>query len=175
MRNNGIDDFQDKSIINTSTINKGFLYHALNIHNDETNSNYSYLIGNKYTLIPTRLDIFRNINNKIKALKDEQIKKMVIEFVNTFYNTLNLANKYRNISNVLPAISLNENDDDSVLLEWNFKNFRIGFQIDKEPDDSYWFLVTNKNLEEFNVSGDIRRDGIDNVIIKILKYVLENT
>ena len=38
-----------------------------------------------------------------------------------------------------------------------------------------WFMVTNKNLEEFSISGDLEPENYYEVIIKVLKYVLENS
>lgn len=54
-----------------------------------------------------------------------------------------------------PPLQPHFEEDGSVLLEWTFPDFRIGFNIEPNPDDSGWHLVTNKKLGDKTESGQL--------------------
>lgn len=43
--------------------------------------------------------------------------------------------------------------DDSILLEWVFEEYRIGFSIETVDSESGWYLVTKESLGKINASG----------------------
>jgi hypothetical protein len=46
-------------------------------------------------------------------------------------------------------------ENGSVLLEWVFPDFRIGFNIEPTSEESGWYMVSNKRLHEQTKSGRI--------------------
>jgi hypothetical protein len=70
----------------------------------------------------------------------------------------------------LPPLRTFRPEDGSVLMEWIFPDFRIGFSIDPVEEDSSWYLVSNSKL------GNIMRDGYlsDVDIPKLVKFAAEH-
>jgi hypothetical protein len=58
----------------------------------------------------------------------------------------------------IPPICAHLSEDGSVLLEWIFSDFRIGFNIEPNPDESGWHLISNKRLGEIAVSKPLPRN-----------------
>ena len=46
-------------------------------------------------------------------------------------------------------------DDGSVLFEWIFDDFRFGFVIEQEADQSHWYLVSNSKLDGLSAAGNL--------------------
>ena len=94
-------------------------------------------------------DIFSKIKNKCVA---EQLDKL-----------LSIIDKIFNVSqqqggvdfSCIPPMHAHVEEDGSVLLEWVFPDFRIGFNIEPDPDDSGWHLVSGKNLRNKTESGQL--------------------
>jgi hypothetical protein len=76
----------------------------------------------------------------------------------------------------LPPLQAFNVDDGSVLIEWIFKDFRMGFTVEPNPEDSGWYLVSNRNLGEIGASGytsnvDTKKLILWLLIFQILKLV----
>jgi hypothetical protein len=72
----------------------------------------------------------------------------------------------------LPPLSLEQVEDGSVLMEWKFKDFRIGFFFGERPEDCGWYLVSNKNLEEASVSGTLEAAEYESVILRMVSFAI---
>ena len=55
----------------------------------------------------------------------------------------------------IPLLHAHVEEDGSVLLEWVFQDFRIGFNIEPNPNDSGWHLLSGKNLRNKTESGQL--------------------
>lgn len=55
----------------------------------------------------------------------------------------------------IPLLNAHIEEDGSVLLEWVFPDFRIGFNIEPNPNDSGWHLVSGNNLRNRTESGQL--------------------
>lgn len=124
---------------------------------------------------PSNFDVFDGINVKLQEVDDEEVSQNTEQFINKFNSELQRINSYYDFQNALPRFSLLHDDDGSVCLEWPFPDYRIGFVIDKNIDESSWFLVANKKMEELWTSGQLNIEKPEMPIRKILKYVLENS
>jgi len=58
----------------------------------------------------------------------------------------------------IPPVCAHLSEDGSVLLEWIFSDFRIGFNVEPNPDESGWHLISNKRLGEIAVSKPLPRN-----------------
>ena len=74
----------------------------------------------------------------------------------------------------LPPLGAFNVDDGSVLIEWIFSDFRIGFNVEPDPDDSGWYLVSNKNLGEISASGYTSGAGLESLVLWLLGFILSN-
>jgi len=75
----------------------------------------------------------------------------------------------------LPALSAFKVDDGSVLIEWIFDDFRIGFSIEPNVDESSWYLVSNEKLGDIGASGYISRNNINNLVLWLINFVIANS
>ena len=160
----------DGNINKDSTSSQGFEKRVYSLSNNE-----GYLYANQvnkyYDAISISKDVFNNIFKQIKNIENIILKEKLIKFTNVFISILS---EVKGKSNWLPPFILTI-EEDSLFLEWVFKDFRVGFTISVNEDESMWFMITNKNLEELSVSGDLKSSEYYSVIIRILGFVLENT
>lgn len=57
--------------------------------------------------------------------------------------------------NDIPPLHAHIDADGSVLLQWIFPDFRVGFNIERVPENSGWHLVMNKKAGDFTASGSL--------------------
>jgi hypothetical protein len=125
--------------------------------------------------LPDHLNIIRNLDLSILEKCDPNIKSSVLEFVQVFQDLIiiNLINL--NKSGHLPSLILNILDDGSALLEWGFKDFKIGFSFERVIEDSTWYLVANEKFQDASVNGRLDLNKLDIFLSKILIFVSSNT
>jgi hypothetical protein len=107
----------------------------------------------------------------IEEISNENIKKRTIRFLEEFNHILSNIDE---IANPLPKMQLNM-DSDSALCEWKFSYFRFGFCLMEKDGDSHWYLVVNRKMEEQNILGDLPDKEMRSVILRSIKFALENT
>ena len=66
-------------------------------------------------------------------------------------------------------------DDGSILFEWIFSDFRLGFNIELDSRDSSWFLITNRKFGEITASGYLSGIEMKDLILWLLNFILVNT
>lgn len=49
-------------------------------------------------------------------------------------------------------------EDETVTIEWYSKSWRMGFFTDFKPEDSGWYLVSEENLGNKRLLGDLYSD-----------------
>jgi hypothetical protein len=158
-----------------STSNKGITISTSNETANSTLFENSYLSQDYFHALPNNINIFSKAKKNLDKISNPGVEKFTIKFIHLFERLLiDTVNKMKT-SNYLPPMPMKPEEDGSVFFEWIFKDFRIGFSIEVNIEESYWYLITNKNLEEFNVSGELKANELNFTISKIIKYVVENT
>lgn len=75
----------------------------------------------------------------------------------------------------LTPLHITQDDDGSILVEWAFPHYRIGFSIESDTTKSGWYLITDKHFGETSASGRLNQ-GSDDIIIRwITQFVLANS
>lgn len=77
--------------------------------------------------------------------------------------------RYIPANDSLPPLRLSELEDGSVLLEWTFKDRRLGFTFEPDPNDSGWYYVFSRGQSERYESGTMDQLEIERLISKALK------
>ena len=72
----------------------------------------------------------------------------------------------------LPKIWAFNVDDGSILLEWIFNDFRVGFNIEQIESESSWYLVSNEKYGETNASGFISKNNFDNILLWLINFIM---
>lgn len=72
----------------------------------------------------------------------------------------------------LPQLEAFNVDDGSLLIEWLFEDFRIGFSLEINISESNWYLVTNQKLGEINASGYL--SDTKKTVLWLLNFIISN-
>jgi hypothetical protein len=104
-------------------------------------------------ILPDKINVFRKLNLDLLESVDSQIKQNVIVFLQSFVEVIvNNQNSLRTVGN-LPSLIISLLEDASLLIEWGFKDFKIGFSFEPKEDESSWYIVTNDKFQDANASG----------------------
>lgn len=123
----------------------------------------------------TTINVYRLIESALKALdetKNPGIKSDASNLLITLVNTIKRLQGFNYDFENLPTLQVENIEDDSVLIEWIFDDFRVGFTIEKNKDESGWYLVTTKRLGFINASGyflDTEREKLLNWLVIFVK------
>jgi hypothetical protein len=74
----------------------------------------------------------------------------------------------------LPPFKAIEGEDESMLIEWIFTNYRVGFTVEVNPEESGWYLISNQALGEIGASGHLLNSNIEKTFLWLLNFVLAN-
>lgn len=77
----------------------------------------------------------------------------------------------------LPRLHTFDLEDGSLLIEWIFDDFRIGFGVEPTPSESSWYLVSNARLENINQAGDIPQNELEtqDLMLRLVNFVVSNS
>jgi hypothetical protein len=75
----------------------------------------------------------------------------------------------------LPPVYTYSSEDGSLMLEWIFQQFRIGFSLEQEEEESSWFLVSTADYGGVQVSGVLEKVEIDPVMAWLVAFVTNNS
>lgn len=122
--------------------------------------------------LPSNINIFSHIEGEIPKVKNEKVKKNTILFIKKLKEILFLQKDDLIVNDIdLKPISLGENEDGSVIIEWLFKEYRVGFLIGQDFIKSSWYVVSiMENNENYN-SGLLSSIDLTEFFNKILKNV----
>jgi hypothetical protein len=128
-----------------------------------------------YLPIPIGSDLFKaawelihKIENKSVAKDANRMLAILQEMVSTFH-------QFQFDVHDIPPLQAFVADDGAALFEWIFKDYRIGFNIEPNPKDSGWFLVTNRNLGEISASGFLSGIEVNPLILWLLNFILSHS
>jgi hypothetical protein len=138
-------------------------------------SNYLDSKISYFRVLPTNINIFRNAQGQSKISTDILLNKAVIAFLLKFQELLVFIKNSSDISNNLPPLQINSVEDEAIIIEWIFKDFRIGFDFEKGKMEINWYLVTNKNVEEHSSSGSVTYENSEQLLKQLIFFVLSNT
>ncbi|HID30264.1 MAG TPA: hypothetical protein EYP19_09700 [Desulfobacterales bacterium] len=119
-------------------------------------------------LIRPAWELIHQVENKEIAQEAKRLLSVIQETVSTF-QLLQFDVGY------IPQLQAFTVDDGSVLFEWAFNDYRIGFSIEPNPQDSGWFLITNRKLGEISAFGFISGIELHPLILWLLNFILSHS
>lgn len=131
-------------------------------------------IGPYIYILPHDFDVLRNADLGPDCLRNESVKKLAQQFLVVFQDVLLRHGDQIEQSGYLPPLKFSCIEDESLLIEWIFKDFRIGFSIEPREDDSSWYLVSNHNFDETSASGKLKFDELEALLMDLSEFVLSN-
>lgn len=149
--------------------------HSIIVTWSKTTNSYSGIEPYK-TVLPSNINVFSRIYSNILKLEDPEVTKQVHQVLLNLYLSLQKISKYQSIENYLSRINLVQMEDKTALLEWNFEDFRVGFNLEPDKNDSSYFIVS-QDKRVGHLLANTQKIGADlwKIVEKIVEYVLENT
>jgi hypothetical protein len=74
----------------------------------------------------------------------------------------------------LPQLQAHIAEDGSVLLEWISSKFRLGFNIEHNPPESSWFVVTSDELGGVQAAGQLNDIEMPQILRWFSTFLMEN-
>ena len=131
-----------------------------------------------YIPIPEVSNLVVKAWHKTSQIKDKKIAievKKLLGFIHSVIEDFKLLNY--ELGDLKP-LHLFLVEDGSILVEWIFDDFRIGFNFEQNLEESSWYLVTNENLFGINASGyivDIASEKFKLVLLWLINFVLSHS
>jgi len=72
-----------------------------------------------------------------------------------------------------PSLKAYEAEDESILIEWIYTNFRIGFTIERNPRESGWYLVSNEKIGNKRASGPLLWSNLEKNLLWLLNFIIK--
>lgn len=123
-------------------------------------------------------DVLRIIEQLLRTLNETKNASIVEEAKDLISNivefALDLQRLNVDISNIPSLYALNL-EDGSLLIEWLFPNYRIGFSIEPNIKDSSWYLVSTVELIDYNTSGTLSNVDKKALLVELLSFVVKNS
>ncbi len=152
----------------------GFIGQANQVRLIENETMDSIDLPAKYKVaLPQNLDIFNTVESALGKIEDRQMKSNIEDFIIKFKACLS---QLKNIDNNLSKLNISFMDDGSVVIEWIYNYFRIGFAFEKnEEESSYYVVIEDQEGTLITKTGLLKKDETIELIPELINFVLENT
>jgi hypothetical protein len=169
------------------------VYPSINSPQNEANANYDRFTAKQAnesshvmtdtgsgicynSVLPYSMNIFTAISKSfsLDLITDPSVKSKVLQILNALHEAIVNITDINNTERYLSKLHLIEQEDKSILIEWIYRSFRIGFVICKPIEDSYYFFISQSEDSFVSRSSKIG-DNINIIAHSIIQYVVENT
>jgi hypothetical protein len=114
--------------------------------------------------------------NAICEIKDAEARNQAKRLLSTIQKTFTALEQAGAELSHLPTLraTLLEGAT-SVLIEWLLPDFRVGFSIEPKANDSSWYLVSSKRLEEISGSGQLLSANFEDIVLQLINFTVTNS
>jgi len=110
---------------------------------------------------------------KVKAIIPQVENKTVVEQIEKFLLAIDTEIDNRPDLRNTPALIPHIEENGAVSIDWTFPDFRIGVNLEVNPADSGWHLLSNEKLGEFTASKQLK--NMDQTVSFFIEYITKNT
>ena len=121
------------------------------------------------------LDWTRTAWNAIRQAENREVARVARRLLYTIQQVLLLLEQLGLDLHQFPPLHALNVDDGSILIEWIFADFRIGFSVEPEPEESGWYLVSNGNLGRIGASGYTSNVNVKALVLWLVSFALSNS
>jgi hypothetical protein len=75
----------------------------------------------------------------------------------------------------LPILRAFAPQDNSLIFEWTSSKFRVGLSIERDPNESGWYVVSTRDLHQLGASGHLAPDQKSRLVPWLLRFVADNS
>jgi hypothetical protein len=108
----------------------------------------------------------------VPSIDDPQVADQTRRLFAMIREMVHLMEGKRPDINPIPPLNAVRLDDGSVLVEWTFPDFRVGFNIEHQPDDSGWHMMSTKRLGQLTASGQLMH--MERVVLSLFEFIVSN-
>jgi hypothetical protein len=126
-------------------------------------------------ILPQNIYFLSELFNKISRINDNYIVNQLLKILFYIYVCLLELSRTPYINEYISHINITQDEDDTVLFEWNYEFFRIGFYLVKNQEEINCFFIVKNPITNLYTTDTRKIKGNLLSIIKIfVKYVFEN-
>ena len=129
------------------------------------------LHGN-YLTLPSESNLLRPAWESIHRLEDRSVANEAGKLLSVIQETISTLQKLQLDLGQIPQLRTFLVGDGSVLFEWIFNDYRIGFNVERNPQESGWYLITNERLGEITAAGLISGINLGTLILWLLNFIV---
>jgi len=108
-----------------------------------------------------------------QSVGDQKVAQQTQDLLILFKEMIRVLERERADIKPVPPLHAHGMDDGSVLIEWRFPEFRIGFNVEPNPDESGWHILSSKRLGNFTASAQLSNKP--EIVVLLLRFILRNT
>jgi len=139
---------------------------------NETSGAYTHF---NFLPLPLGPNLLRRPWQLVHELDDRDIANQARRLLSAIQEGVSIFQELRLDLGHIPQLQPFIADDGSVLFEWIFHDYRVGFSIEPDPDESGWFLVTDHNLGEITASGMISGTDLQTLTLWLLSFIVSHS
>ena len=108
----------------------------------------------------TDLDLSEEARFIVHSFENRDISARANHFLTIFRSML----RTQVDTSYLPSLSAFSVDDGSLLIEWIFEHFRVGFSFEPDHDESSWYIVSDATLGRISAGGYLSGMNIEQLL-----------
>lgn len=116
-------------------------------------------------------DVFNDAWNVINSIADTSQKQFTTIVINRIQTQIEILNRFNLDTSKINKLYASVVDDGSILFEWIYDSFRIGFSIEDEVDTSSWYIVSNDELGSIGAAGYLKPNQYEKFIPWIVNFI----
>lgn len=136
-------------------------------------SGYPCSLTTNYLPVPLERDPLELAGILIPNITDENLSQQALKLLSVIQHTLN-TRAFLDVKSCIPYLHAAMPEDGSILFEWIFKDYRVGFHIEPNPQESSWTLITKKSLGEICASGYITDIDQHKLVSWLLYFIVSH-
>jgi len=125
--------------------------------------------------LPSSLDIFKEYGQLDFNAINLKLLNNLERFVLSLNQVISQLEPFVSKSSSLPPLKFQILDEETVMVEWIFLDFRIGFSITDNPEELAWYLVGSRTFNHASYSGELDLGNLYNVVSKLIRIGLSNS
>lgn len=119
------------------------------------------------------LDPISQAREVIKKIDSPSVIHQSERLLSTIQKMVRLIKESRPEAKEIPPLHAEfDVENESLLISWIFRDFRVGFNIELDEGESGWHLVANRNMGDIAASGQLL--DMDNTVAILLNFILSN-
>lgn len=127
-----------------------------------------------YDIFTNSLPVFSQVNKMINELEENEQTKFLIDITDCIKERIQEANNNRIFIYNIPNIEANIDQDNAIILVWQFPSFRVFFDIEKSIEGSFYgYIGKGGNGGSFSKTELLSRDNYSECIDSIMNNILQ--